>query len=1133
MVNKLALKKYKTDFSVRTPTGVSQGDTFVWYSLTDLLGISKLVKFFVFDFHDEFSILIGHELLTSLEANIDLGKKMIKFPSRAVPILFNDMHQLNVVNTESTGIATDYLEPVEQRQLNNLLGQFRDLFDDQRELKPSLLVKHRIRTTDEDPVFTRNYKYPQVYKDKVEIEISEMLRKGIIRPSQSPYNSPIWVVGKKPDDSGKEKIRLVIDYRKLNKKTVEDKFPLPNIDDLIYQLGQSKYYTTLDLASGFHQLEMDPESIEKTAFSTDQNHYEFLRMPFGLKNAPPTFQRAMNGLFAGRPNVLVYLDDIIIYSNTFNEHLEHLKTVFQILEKNRLTVQPDKSKFGRSELKFLGYWIDREGIRPDPDKVKAISKMTLPQSEKQIKSFLGLTGFYRKLIKNYSAIAKPLTTCLKKSSKIDPNNEQYKNAFETLRTCLMEKPILSYPNFDRPFFLTSDASNYAVGAVLAQENEKGTRLAIAYASRTLNPAEQNLSAIEKELLAVVWATRYFRHYIYGVKFVLETDHKPLLWLSNLKEPNAKLMRWKLQLNEFDFEIRHVPGKSNKVADALSRPFTLNVLNQDAPSLPIISPRAVTQVLEDCEQQSEAEPEFENFDIDAFVGERLGEEDLEDLEPPESILSENGSDHTPADPPFESEPEIREMPDTHNINVEAQQLVIKNNRSKLYREIKFETKTRINVGILDASSLKVAVEALTPQLKPNSVYGLYMKPSHLSDQTRKELISEFTRELHQKVIGLKFKIYHNLTIDVEDKDEQALIVATTHVSKTAHRGINDNYEYLKKRFYWPNMKRDVNTYINQCEVCGVTKYDRNPIKVKYKETPTPDKPFVEVQADVFFWDRTPVLTIVDRFAKRLSSFKLRAHNAKEVVRKLKSYLRQNPKPKSLQSDNGTEFKSREVRDLLEVHGIEQLFTPEAHHDALGPLNRCHSTMREVMRALKTENDSISIKELIKEATIVLNNTANSHTKLTPNEMTYGIESTSAYAESALENVKQIANLDEYMKQLRALHCKIKQVVENEKSLRTEKRNVNRENPEELKLVNPAFMKTTHHRKEKNPYSKVVAEDPYHAERRGIKRKIHPNRLKRPKKNYVVPDGEPASQLDPATQRTSEEHNCNLPGTSDNQ
>jgi hypothetical protein len=1055
------------------------------------LGVDKLVRFFVFPFHKDYDMLLGHEFLTSIGAIINLDKNTMRTPHSETKLYIKNNHEINVV--VSNDVESDKKE---KELLDRLLDKYKDIFDDNQTLKPSLLVRHKIRTVDEDPVFTRNYKYPQIYKAQVDKEIEKMLAKGIIRPSKSPYNSPIWVVEKKLDASGEKKIRLVVDYRKLNAKTIEDKFPLPNIDDLIFQLGESKYYTTLDLASGFHQIEMDPDSIEKTAFSTDHAHLEWVRMPFGLRNAPPTFQRAMNGLFAGKPNIQVYLDDIIIFSKTLEEHVEHLDYVLNTLKENNLTLQPDKSVFFQRELKFLGYWISEAGIRPDPGKVDAISKITIPRTEKQIKSFLGLTGFYRKLIKDYSNIAKPLTECLKKGKKIDINNPKYKKAFETLRTCLMKDPVLNFPNFDKPFFLTTDASNDAIGAVLAQESANGTRLAIAYASRTLNPAERNLSTIEKELLSVVWATRYYRHYLYGVRFTLETDHKPLVWLHNLKEPNSKLVRWKLQLNEFDFDIKHVSGKANKVADALSRPFELNMnLNEDD-QLPIISPREVSRVLGECDNAN-ASPNEVDFDTDEW-----------------NWVREN----SPAPELDSSEPIVRTMPETHNVNVEKNQLIISNNRAPVTETCKFGNKRRLCVGVIDEITLKASVSSLIPKLVPGTIYGIYMKPSHLNDQTRKSLLDKFMKEVHNEVNNITFKVYHNFTIDVEDVDEQAMLISNTHISKTAHRGINENYEYLKRRYYWPKMKQDVNQFVNQCQVCGVVKYDRNPIKLNYQVTPTPDKPFVEVQMDVFHWDKSPILTILDKFSKRLSAYKLRAVNGKEIVRKLKSYLRNNPKPRRVENDNGTEFKNAEVKRLFETHEIEQYFTSEAHHDSLGALNRCHSTLREIMRTLKLDVKDMPVKELIKEATTVTNNSINSLTKLTPNEMTFGIESAASHSESELNKINQIIHLDQYVNQLKRIHEKIKNITEIEKEARTNRLNVNREHPDSIRLEGAGYIKTTHHRKEKNPYTKVNIQGRHCTTKGGITKKIHPNRVKRPKICTVADDAEseePEQNGDPAS------------------
>uniref|UniRef100_A0A0K8WBI5 RNA-directed DNA polymerase n=1 Tax=Bactrocera latifrons TaxID=174628 RepID=A0A0K8WBI5_BACLA len=394
-----------------------------------------------------------------------------------------------------------------------------------------------------------------------------MLEQKIICHSTSPYSAPIWVVPKKLDASGKDKWRIVVDYRKLNNITVDDKYPIPNMDEILDKLGRCLYFTTIDLAQGFHQIEMDPIDRQKTAFSTQNGHFEFLRMPFGLKNAPATFQRLMNTVLDGLigKDCMVYLDDIVVFNTSLQEHIDSLDKVFQRLAEANLKVQPDKSEFLKQETEFLGHVITPSGIKPNPNKVVALLNYPIPKTEKEIKQFLGLAGFYRKFIQNFSKITKPLTNCLKKGNIVNNSDKEFIRAVETIKLLITKEPILAYPNYQKLFTLTTDASNVALGAVLSQNGHP-----ICFASRTLNEHELNYSATEKELLAMVWATKYFRPYLYGRKFLINSDHRPLQWLHNLKEPNAKLQRWKIRLNEYDFDIKYIPGKENHVADALSR-----------------------------------------------------------------------------------------------------------------------------------------------------------------------------------------------------------------------------------------------------------------------------------------------------------------------------------------------------------------------------------------------------------------------------------------------------------------------------------------------------------------------------------------------------------------------------------
>lgn len=313
------------------------------------------------------------------------------------------------------------------------------------------------------------------------------------------------------------------------------------------KLGKCKYFSTLDLASGYHQIEMHPRDIPKTAFSTERGHYEYKRLAFGLKNAPRTFERVMDNILRGIMNeaCVVYLDDIVIFSTSLQEHIEKLRKVFDRLRAANLKIQMDQSEFLKKEVQFLGHIITPEGLKPNPLKIDAILRYPLPKTTTELKGFLGLTGYYRKFIRDYAKITKPLTVCLKKGRKI-VYSEEFMKSFNRCKEILTNPPILQYPDFSKNFIVTTDASNVAIGAILSQ-GPIGSDKPICYASRTLNQSEERYSTIEKELLAVIWAVKYFRCYLYGRKFTICTDHRPLIWLDKLKEPNSKLQRWKIRL----------------------------------------------------------------------------------------------------------------------------------------------------------------------------------------------------------------------------------------------------------------------------------------------------------------------------------------------------------------------------------------------------------------------------------------------------------------------------------------------------------------------------------------------------------------------------------------------------------
>ncbi|KAJ9557239.1 hypothetical protein OSB04_011853 [Centaurea solstitialis] len=411
------------------------------------------------------------------------------------------------------------------------------------------------------PVARSPYRLAPSEMQELSNQLQELLDKGFIRPSSSPWGAPVLFV-KKKDGS----FRMCIDYRELNKITIKNRYPLPRIDDLFDQLQGATYFSKIDLRSGYHQMRVREEDVAKTAFRTRYGHYEFLVMPFGLTNAPAVFMDLMNRVC--RPYldkfVIVFIDDILIYSQSKEDHEQHLRLVLELLKAEKLYAKFSKCEFWIREVHFLGHVVNKEGIHVDPAKIEAVKKWDAPKTPTEIRQFLGLAGYYRRFIANFSKIAQPLTTLTQKDKKFVWGEKQ-EEAFQLLKHKLCNAPILALPEGTDNFVVYCDASHQGLGCVLMQ-NEK----VIAYASRQLKVHEKNYTTHDLELGAVVFALKIWRHYLYGTKCTIFTDHKSLQHILDQKMLNMRQRRWVELLSDYDCEIKYHPGKANVVADALSR-----------------------------------------------------------------------------------------------------------------------------------------------------------------------------------------------------------------------------------------------------------------------------------------------------------------------------------------------------------------------------------------------------------------------------------------------------------------------------------------------------------------------------------------------------------------------------------
>lgn len=510
-----------------------------------------------------YDLIVGVDLIKACGLRMDISTMTFDFPAEVPSPTVCSIVDKTELNDE------------EGEALNKLTRDYFEKLDGHIGL--THLVEHVIDVGDAPPVKQRYYPVSPVIQKFINDELDSMLNQGIVEPSSSAWSSPIVVVRK--SNGG---YRFCIDFRRLNQVTKKDAYPLPYMSAILDRLRGARYLSSLDLQSAYWQVPLSPSSKEYTAFTVPgRGLFHFKRLPFGLHNSPATFQRLIDRVLGAdlEPYVFVYLDDIIVATPDFETHLRILRTIFERLTAAGLTLHPDKCCFARSELRYLGYIVDKLGLRVDPEKVDAVLSFPTPTCPKDVRRFVGLTSWYRRFIKNFSGKIAPLTQLTRKNIKWVWNSEA-DSAFRELKECLVSAPVLSCPDFNRPFILQTDASNLALGAVLSQEFPEGEK-AIAYASRTLSASERNYSVTEKECAAVLWAVEKFRCYLEGSHFIIITDHHSLLWLNNLKNPVGRLARWALRLQQYDYDLVHRKGKAHVVPDALSRAVgAINVAPQD-------------------------------------------------------------------------------------------------------------------------------------------------------------------------------------------------------------------------------------------------------------------------------------------------------------------------------------------------------------------------------------------------------------------------------------------------------------------------------------------------------------------------------------------------------------------------
>ena len=791
-------------------------------------------------------------------------------------------------------IDTHGLTEEEVKESYECILRFKDLFaKNDQDLGLSSHVRHQINLENDIPFKQRHRHIPPSMYLEVRSHLRDLVSAGVIRPSHSPWASNV-VLARKKDG----KLRMCIDYRQLNNRTIKDSYALPRIEDLLDCLGGNKYYSVLDMKSGYYQVEIEETHKERTAFTVGPlGFFEYNRMPFGLSNAPATYQRLMEDCLGDlHLNIcLVYIDDLIVFSKSFEEHIRRLELVLHRLGECGLKLAPQKCEFFKRKVKYVGHVVSEQGIEADPEKVDKIKHWPTPTNPEQVRQFLGFAGYYRKFVKDFSKIAKPLSelmprSAMKKSRRPRQvyqaewkwGNEQ-DEAFKKLIACLSTPPVLGYPDYSKPFELHTDASMQGLGAVLYQEQE-GILRVIAYASRGLSRSEKNYSAHKLEFLCLKWAiSEKFHDYLYGQDFVVMTDNNPLTYILTSARLDATGHRWLASLASYNFTVKYRPGKTNTDADILSR-----LPGREESVLEELSKDSVQAICNMVHVSNHVESICMSADV----------VDVDDVDIADDVCSTNA----------------------------------KNWEILQYRD----------------PELNIIINHLKNNMKPDRAQ--YIDNPHL-----KALVKNFCR--FQICHGVLYRI---TTLDGTENAQLVLPTASRAAALRSlhddigHPGRDRTLSLLKERFYWPGMNKDVKNYIQSCDRCVKRKTPTNQraplVSIKTSQ------PLELVSMDFLALEPSKggqqyVLIITDHFTRFAQAYPSKNMSAKTTAELFfHNFVVHYGLPMRIHSDKGANFVGKVMTELCQLLKIDKSSTTPYHPMGNGMCERFNRTLCDMLGTL---------------------------------------------------------------------------------------------------------------------------------------------------------------------------------------
>ena len=822
-----------------------------------------------------------------------------------------------------------HLNETETQKFKALLIKYQDVFAKSSDnLGRTNKVKHTINTGNSNPIRQPPRRQPYGKREVEKQEVEHMLEKGIIEPSNSPWSSPIVLVTKKDGSA-----RFCVDYRRLNDVTVKDAYPIPRVDDCFDALSGSKWFSCMDLCSGFWQIEMDGEDKMKTAFSTNQGLFHFRVMPFGLVNAPSTFQRLMEDVLRGLQwrESLLYMDDIITPGKTVDECLERLEHVFQRLRSANLKLKPSKCIFFQRSVTFLGHVVTEDGVRTDPEKIKTVKEWPTPETSKQVRSFIGLASYYRRFVKGFTDIARPLHKLCEKNNKFRWT-EECQQVFDRLKEALTTTPILAYPKIGSKFIVDSDASDLTVGAVLSQEQD-GEEKVIAYMSKSMNVHERAYCITRKELLAVVTALRHYHNYLYGQEVLLRTDNAAVSWMKTLKTPTGQVARWLQELSTYNLVVVHRAGKSHANADALSR-------------IPCKS----------CTHQQKLQ---ENYTCENTV-----EDESSDANQVRVVTRSKAKDEISSE-------------------MTSNQVLLNG-----WDPIEISTKQAEDSYI---GPTKIALSS--GKQRPNwaEISGAKSENKTLWRQwDRLEIKGGLLYRLFETDDG---DVLHQLV--TPEKLQNEVITYHHDIASAGHLGVEKTLGRIRQAFYWPGMAESVRKYCKACDVCTAHNLSRNANKAPLGQYIV-GEPMERVMMDILGpmpvtnIGNKYILVISDWFTKWTESIAIPDIESKTVAKAIvDNFVCRFGAPLQIYSDQGRCFESKLMEDLCDLLSIEKTHSSSMRPQANGLVERFNRTLISMLKAYCQSNQA-DWDIFLQQVMMAYRSSIHSSTKITPNKMVLGRE-----------------------------------------------------------------------------------------------------------------------------------------------